>query len=433
VFSKEHTTLLEPMCHHIFPLLTKNTVLRIRSNHLMKLPTQRLLSNKDFFIEFQGYLSNHAKHAIVALDKLNAPSERIQEYWDQYTTLTPYNLEIEHIPASWDQVKPIEEVEWKALRGKKEKWQEMCSFLEQEKQVVFNGDINALVKEYAPDLLSGLAGALAHGIIHLGWGIDAQNEWMTIEGLAYLNYCHIGVDESKWKEDAVQDDTPLDSMLRIAKEYQFQNLQKTWVEESKARLGEEFHPELIPAGFQWNLAKVLATPHPVATDLPTWLNNDPLDQIWKNMYQTCTLIYLATRDKDDHGNFLILHSLTSLWGLEKVCQVIGDEAVDRRALKQFYSSLVCLLAASSSGFPTKETLEATKLDYPFTKTDNKETYDWTPTVSAAVQEVEEHNIKLAYVAQALWERYDQWHGFSKAASCFTLTPNIGPSTTEYKD
>jgi len=396
--------------------------------------TQNLLVDKTLYIEFQGYLSNHVKHAIVALDKLEAPAERIQGYWDTYTKLTPYNLQVEKVPTAWDQVQPIAtKEEWKNLRGKKEKWQEMCSFLELEKMNRFGGDTNLLVKEFAPDLLGGMSGALTHGIIHLGWGIDGKSDWMTLEGLAYLNFCHLGVDDSQFKDNAVEENTPLESMLRIANEYSSKNLKATWIEDSKAKLGEEFHPELIPSGFQWNLAKVLANPHPVALEHPTWLSKDPLEQIWKNLYQTGTLIYLATRGKDDHGNFLILHSITSLWALEKVCRVIDDPQVERKALKQYYGNLVCLLAAGNAGFPTVDMLQTTQTEFPWTKLDDdKAGFDWETTVAAGIQETEEHNIKLVYVMKALWDRYNQWPGFSEAAKCFVLTPNIGPSKTEYK-
>lgn len=393
----------------------------------MKIPTQLLLSDKTFFIEFQGYLSNHSKHAIVALDKLHAKPERIQEYWDEYTKLTPYTLELDKVPTPWDQVQPIAAADWKPLRGKKKKWQEMCVFLENEKKERFDGNTNKLVREYAPELLDGIAGALTHGIIHLGWSIDAGNDWMTIEGLAYLNYCHLGIEDEKFKEDAVEEDSPMESMLRIAEKWKSEDLKETWIEETKAEYGENFHPELVPAGFQWQLAKVLANPHPVATDLPTWLSKTPLDQAWKALYQTCVYIYLATRDQKGNGNFLVLHSLTSLWALEKVCRVLQDPAADRKALKQFYGSLVCLLAGSSGGFPSTDALRKIQVDFPLTQVDDKKNYDWSSTVEAACQEIEEHNIKLAYVMKELWIRYNQWHGFSEAARTFTLTPNIGPS------
>ncbi|CAB9513901.1 The proteasome is a multicatalytic proteinase complex which is characterized by its ability to cleave peptides with Arg [Seminavis robusta] len=399
----------------------------------MKLPTQRLLSDKTFFIEFQGYLSNHGKHAIVALDKLEAKPERIQGYWDMYTKLTPYSLEIEKVPTPWDQVAPIAGLdEWKALRGKKEKWQEMCVYLEQERAKK-NDSMEELVRSYAPDLMGGIVGALTHGIIHFGWGLDAGNDWMTTEGLAYLNFCHVGVDESKFQVDAVNDASPMASMLRIAEEYETKNLRETWIEPVKAKYDKTFHPELVKAGFQWELAKVLSEPHKVATDLPTWITKaTSSEQLWKDLYQTCTWIYLATKTAQGNGNFVILHSLTSLWALEKVCRVMNDPAVERRAVMQFYSSLVCLLATSNAGFPKKEALEKIQVEIPLTKHDDKDSFDWSPAVAAAYEEIEEHNIKLVYVMRSLWSRYNEWHGFSEAARTFVLTPQIGPVQTEFK-
>jgi hypothetical protein len=393
---------------------------------------QKLYANRSWNIEFQGYLSNHAKHAIVALDKLGAPETRIQEYWDQYTTLTPYNLELEKVPKPWDQVKPATNEDWKTLRGKKEHFQELCVYLDEQRKDHHDGDVQSLVRDYAPDLLGGIAGALTHGIIHLGWGLDAKSNWMTVEGLAYLNFCHLGVDESEFQDNAVDEKTPMQSMTRIAQEWKANSLGETWVAASKAKFKENFHPELVVAGFQWQLSKVLATPHPVATKLPTWLSTSNLEHIWKDLYQTCLWIYLATRDPEGNGNFLILHLLTSLWGLEQVCRVIDDPIVERKALKQFYASLICLLAASSGGFPTVESLQKVQTEFPLTEMDDKETFDWARTVSRALQEVEEHNIKLVYVLKELWNRYGQWHGFSEAASYFTLTPNIGPSSPTFK-
>jgi hypothetical protein len=43
--------------------------------------SQKLLSDQSFHMEFNKYLSNHAKHAVVALQGLGAPSEVIQRYW----------------------------------------------------------------------------------------------------------------------------------------------------------------------------------------------------------------------------------------------------------------------------------------------------------------------------------------------------------------
>jgi len=41
----------------------------------------KFLSDRNYDIEFNGYLSNHSKHGIIALHRLNASDERIQEWW----------------------------------------------------------------------------------------------------------------------------------------------------------------------------------------------------------------------------------------------------------------------------------------------------------------------------------------------------------------
>eukprot|EP00567_Pseudictyota_dubia_P014008 CAMPEP_0197434302 /NCGR_PEP_ID=MMETSP1175-20131217/2060_1 /TAXON_ID=1003142 /ORGANISM="Triceratium dubium, Strain CCMP147" /LENGTH=405 /DNA_ID=CAMNT_0042962979 /DNA_START=101 /DNA_END=1318 /DNA_ORIENTATION=+ len=404
----------------------------------MRSVASSLLSNNAFFIEFQGYLSNHAKHAIVALERLNAKESRVQYYWDEYTTLTPYGLTLK--PSKpWKDIAlepSVHNKEWfRSLRGKKEQWQEMCMYLEEERINRFGGSADKLVQEYAPDLLGGIAGALTHGIIHLGWGIDASNDWMTVEGLAYLNFCYLGVDESKLTvsgDDATAG--PMKALENVAREFHIQSLAENWVDKTKKTYNDKknFHPELVVAGFQWELSKLLEAPHEVATTVPAILSQGSLDDLWKQWYHTVTWIYLATRDEKGVGNFLVLHLVTSLWGLEHVCRVINKEEVTRQALQEFYASAVCLLAASAGGFPTENTLQSIQTTFPLNSRDDASEFDWTPVVERGIQETEEHNIKLVYVMRELWNRYDRWQGFSTAADSFTTTPNIGPASKSYK-
>lgn len=44
--------------------------------------TERLLADETYHIEFNGYLSNHAKHAVIGLYGLDASPKAIQKYWD---------------------------------------------------------------------------------------------------------------------------------------------------------------------------------------------------------------------------------------------------------------------------------------------------------------------------------------------------------------
>uniref|UniRef100_A0A7S4HL89 Uncharacterized protein n=1 Tax=Odontella aurita TaxID=265563 RepID=A0A7S4HL89_9STRA len=391
----------------------------------------RLLSDRKYDIEFNGYLSNHAKHAIIALDRIRASEERIQEWWDEYTKSTPYGLRLHPVDQVWDDVVPCSAAEWTEIRGKKEKWQEMCIFLQNELRDRFGGDEDELVRAYAPALLPGMAGALTHGIIHLGWAVDAKSEWMTVEGLSYLNYCFLGLDTNKIRvnDEFCSEKTPLESLIRIARMWEEQGLANTWIASVKSKYGEDFHSELVPAGFQWELAKVLREPHEVATTVPNWIVDTPLSVLWEWLYRTVVLLYLASIDAEGNGNFLVLHAITSLWGLDHVLRVIDDDALTRKSLQQFYCMLVCLLSASTAGFPSADTLSVKADEYAFSSREHPE---WKVIEERGISEEEEHNIKLVYVCHELWKRYGEWSGFCEAARSFTLTPNIGPRAAVFK-
>ena len=365
---------------------------------------------------------------MIALERLQASENRIQQYWDDYTHVTPYQLSLHKVDEDWDSVEPANRQKWESWRGQKIHWQQQVAFLNNELKEKYSQDTDQLVKEYGPSLLHGAAGALTHGIIHLGWAIDAESPWMITEGLAYLNFAYLGFKEStEFSYNSHSEAGPIDSYLRVARSYAEENLQENWIERVKAKYDESFHPELVPAGFQWHLAKALYEPHSVATKLPTWLHDKPLKDIMEEMYKAVVSVYLATRSPEGNGNFVILHLITSLWGLEKTLRVLDlPEEREREVLAEFYAVSVVLLSMGSSGFPSVESLEATLRNFPYSDMSPTET-DWSEAVQAGIGETEEHNIKLVYVARELWRRYDRWSGFFEAAKSFTLTPEIGPA------
>lgn len=57
---------------------------------------QTLLNDSSkYHIEFNGHLTNHAKHAVVALYRLEVPINEIEDYYNNYCGLTPYNCHVE--------------------------------------------------------------------------------------------------------------------------------------------------------------------------------------------------------------------------------------------------------------------------------------------------------------------------------------------------
>jgi len=56
---------------------------------------ETLLNDQSYHIEFNGFLTNHVKHAVVALKGLGASPQRIKEYYDTYGKCTPYGYGLE--------------------------------------------------------------------------------------------------------------------------------------------------------------------------------------------------------------------------------------------------------------------------------------------------------------------------------------------------
>ena len=56
---------------------------------------ETLLNDQSYHIEFNGFLTNHVKHAVIALNRLGASPQRIQEYYDTYVKCTPYGYGVD--------------------------------------------------------------------------------------------------------------------------------------------------------------------------------------------------------------------------------------------------------------------------------------------------------------------------------------------------
>lgn len=94
----------------------------------------------------------------------------------RYTALTPYGYHLESARSEED---PLAQADYEKLLGSKERYPDLLRF--------FNGQVeehgmDAVLAEFMPRLIQGAAGALTHGIIHLGWGLDGESRWMATEG-----------------------------------------------------------------------------------------------------------------------------------------------------------------------------------------------------------------------------------------------------------
>lgn len=383
---------------------------------------ETLLNDQAYHIEFNGFLTNHAKHAVIALHRLGASSQRIQEYYDSYAKCTTYGYGLE--PA-----KPSEHTitgeNWQMYFGQHCSFTSYCQFFDQKEKEL---GMERLLREYVPILLPGCVGSLMHATIHIGWALDSGNRWMIIEGLAYMAFSYLSCNPDRAYTSArspEKDKSPLDSILRIANVWETEHEElQSWLEKTltdeKYSASNGFHLELAVTGAQFNVAKVLAEGHPLVHDTPAWIEHQDMATIWEGLYEAVTLLFMTKP-----GDFLILHLVTSLHAMEQIANRLPIDQ-QKYAVKCYWTAMLAIIF-SRGKLPTRATLEMLQTQYKDAvdhDESSNEAESWEHIVARALLEEEEHNPKLVYVQRLLWERFGRRSLFRIAASHFTTPPEV---------
>ena len=383
---------------------------------------ETLLNDQSYHIEFNGYLTNHVKHAMIALHRLGASPQRIQEYYDTYVKCTPYGYGV-------DPARPSEHTitqdNWQVYFGKHCSFTSYCQFFDQKENEL---GMERLLRKYVPTLLPGCVGSLMHGTIHLGWALDSGNRWMIIEGLAYMAFSYVSCNpDRKYPAtgDSVKTTSVLDSFLRIADAWEKDGKAlHGWLEATltndKYRAAAGFHPELAVTGAQFNIAKVLAEGHPLIHESNAWIEDQDMATIWEELYEALTLLFMTKP-----GDFLILHLITSLHAIEQIANRLPIDQ-QKRAIKCYWTALLAIMF-SRGEVPMRATLEALHAKYQHSvdhEGNQMEGEEWAHIVARALIEAEEHNPKFVYVQRLLWSRFGQRSLFRIAAGHFTTTPEV---------
>ncbi|WP_405820061.1 HAD-IA family hydrolase [Streptomyces sp. NBC_01390] len=382
-----------------------------------------MLNDRTHHIEFNGHLTNHVKHAVVALAGLGIAPERIKAYHDNYVTLTPYGCPVE--PARAPQ-QTIDDDNWLQLLGKRQDFAAYCEFFDHREQELGMAE---MLRRYLPRLLSGWVGALQHATIHLGWALDAGNRWMAIEGIAYLAFAHVDCHPERATVSKAYDaELPKDSLLRIAR-YWEANRQElgAWVQNLIDDTTADIHPELLRSGLQHRIARTLGEGHPRIYETPAWVNDQDTDASWDQLGYLVTLLYLA-----EPGDFLLLHLMTALHAMRHIADALPAEQRPE-AVKCYWTGILgVLFSRGHFAGPGK----LTALDSLFgvdtavdDVTDPRWAREWEWLIARAAEEEEEHNPKLVYVMREMWHRTGGRSVYRVAAGQFTATPEL-PATFE---
>lgn len=392
---------------------------------------EELLNDKAYHIEFNGHLTNHVKHAVIALAGLGASPQRIKEYYDNYARLTPYGYGLEAPRASKH---TITDANWQSFLGKRTSFSSYCEFFDRKEKELGTAE---LLRRYLPPLLPGWVGAFTHATIHLGWALDVNHRWMMIEGLAYMAFTYVSCHPeraSSARSGHSRGEQAVDSLLRIAGVWE-ENPEalRNWVEglmsDMEAGLAAGIHPELARSGLQYRIARMLGEGHPLIYDTPAWIDEQDVSTSWEQLYYVVTLLYLAMPgDFSVPGDFVLLHLITSLHAMEQIAERLPADQ-RKGVVRYFWIGMLCTIF-SRADFPKRTKLAALHAKYQDAVDPGgppSEGQDWARIVARAIAEEEEHNPKMAYVLQRVWKRTGGRSIYRVAAAHFTTTPELPKS------
>ncbi|NKY33470.1 questin oxidase family protein [Nocardia speluncae] len=379
-----------------------------------------LLDDRSYHIEFNGHLTNHVKHAVIALAGIGAPEHLIRDYYTEYARLTAYGFPLEP-KRTTGQV--IDAGNWREYLGQRVHFTAYHEFFDTE---VRRLGIDGALATYAPELLHGWIGAFTHATIHLGWAVWAGHPGMTAEALAYLTFSAVPVTPGDRAPSPYADAAdPWESLLRLsagwAADTEFRSAVESVIDHTDTVT--ELHPELRRSGLQARVAAIAAADIPALADTPAWVG-DGADRR-AELRRAVTLLYLAVP-----GDFVVLHLITSLFALEVIADRLDSAAERDRIHDLFWAGLRIIIAAERK-IPDPRKLRALADIYPDTgpETGDLPVAEFEVAARRAWLEDEEHNPKLVFVLRQWWEEHRR-PAYRHAAAQFTRTPLLPPSFDE---
>jgi len=319
-------------------------------------------SRRNHHIEYNGFLSNHLDHGMVALYKMGASQKTLSQFYEEYTSkLEP------KIPPQFTVTKnPNEEFYWYSLLGKEKHFTELEKFYDEQIQ---NEGVDSVMAQYFPKLVEGIGGEVFHGIIELGYGFEIQtdNESLAQQiistGLAYSTYGYYSYGKPLW---LIQSPSSLSQLLA-------QESTKSSTEFSPSQLLDTLRADPIfnefqehKDGFQVSMNRLVQPkyqshlsqydfplPRPLYTSLEQYyLNKENFGHFRNELEILMSTFMLITEEIFHYTNrysFFMVHAITSMRALKMIIRnLVGsmDRFPDNgivavNALLYYWRSLIC--------------------------------------------------------------------------------------------
>ncbi|NKM66781.1 questin oxidase family protein [Rhizobium laguerreae] len=306
-----------------------------------------LLRAREDSVEFPYLLANHVPMVLIALDRLGASGERLEQWYEQYR-------ESHALPLMPPPVAPIIRAAWAEALGDRTREADYRAFFIAETRRL---GIDAVIRTYLPAMVNGLAGSATHPLMRLAYGVLKKDDQEVGTALGYWAACYLPLPSAT---GAVPDTDDPGSVLADVG-----NIEGI----------RDYEPE---TDLLWhNIRAVAALPgfRPVIDRLA--FNADTP----RRMAATSLALFAGTMD------FSALHSVTGMHWLRLVSPHLENAEPFYRAFWQVIASLVPKIGFPS--LPTAGALEEMR---------RRQAPAWAEIKRAAVSSDDEHDVSLVFSA-----------------------------------
>jgi hypothetical protein len=296
-------------------------------------------------VEFPLFLANHLPMVLIALERLGAPLERLEEWYETYRAKN-------HLVPVPNPVAPIDARNWEAALGERAREADYRGF--------FAGEVRRLgvagaIQTYLPRLIKGVAASATHPLMRLAYGILENDEQEVGVALAYWAACYLPLPAPTGAEPKTHD--PAEVLAGVG-----------------AIAGvHDYEPE---SDLLWhNIGAVGGLPgfRPVVD----WLAFS--DDTQRRMAATSLALFVGTMD------FAAVHAVTGLHWARLVSPYLEDKESLYRAFWQVIAALVPKIGFPSLPLPSE--IERMRcLEAP----------PWSVIKAAAIRSDDEHDISLTF-------------------------------------
>ncbi|MAM12349.1 MAG: hypothetical protein CML23_18255 [Rhizobiaceae bacterium] len=309
-------------------------------------------------VEFPYLLANHVPMVLIALDRLGASPERLDEWYEAYR-------DAHAVPPVPEPVAPVNPADWQEALGERAREADYRGFFVGEAQRL---GIDRAIRTYLPAMTQGIAGSATHPLMRLAYGVLKNDAREVGHALGYWAATYLPL-PGPGRFDADTDD-PAEVLAGIA--------------EIEGIRDYETETDLL-----WhNIRAVGALPGfaPVIDRLRFH------DNTVRRMTEVSLVAFAFTLD------FSALHAVTGMHWMRLVTPHVDEDKVEPlyRAFWQVIAALVPKI-----GFPVFPTADEVQ--------DMRERAapDWPEIKAAAIASYDEHDVSLIFSAS---EEQKAWGG-----------------------